>query len=546
MTAAVGIIAWALGSPAWADNSRIRLNSIGFFPERAKRASIVVSERRDLRFAVVRVGDGKEVLTGQVGPPAVNADTGEGLAVADFSVLEDPGAYFLDIPGVGRSPDFRVGADVYNIPYYTAMRGMYLWRCGTAVSGRHEGRVFSHGPCHLDDAYLDFVGGGHVVKPATKGWHDAGDYNKYVVNAGFTVGVMLQAWEHFGPRIQGIRLDLPESGNGTPDFLNEVRWELEWLLAMQMEDGRVYHKVSARGFGGFVMPEKDTAERYFAPWSSAATADFAAVMAMASRDFDPFDHAFARRCLTAAQISYRYLAAHPENHRADLSAFSTGAYQANDSRRRLWAAVELWQTTGDASYLNDFESRAKGLAHKVNRTCGWADVTNLGMYTYVLSRRAGREPSMVNAVRAELVSVADDIAKTASAHGYGRPLGTTYYWGCNGDVAQQVQTLQVANMLRPDRRYVDTSLDALGYLFGRNPYGRSFVTGLGHDPPMHPHDRRSAASNFPWPGYLVGGGWPKATDWQDKQENYRVNEIAINWNAALIYALAGFVEPGRN
>jgi len=77
-------------------------------------------------------------------------------------------------------------------------------------------------------------------------------------------------------------------------------------------------------------------------------------------------------------------------------------------------------------------------------------------------------------------------------------------------------------------------------LFGRNYYGRSFVTGLGFDPPQHPHHRldTGAYSDHPWPGYLVGGAHPEATDWQDVQANYRVNEIAINWNAALVYALA--------
>jgi endoglucanase len=111
-------------------------------------------------------------------------------------------------------------------------------------------------------------------------------------------------------------------------------------------------------------------------------------------------------------------------------------------------------------------------------------------------------------------------------------------------VAQQVQTLHVANALAPKAEYRDTALDALGHLFGRNYYGRSFVTGLGHNPPMHPHDRRSGADDVadPWPGYLVGGGWPKATTWVDKQESYQTNEIAMNWNATLIYALAAFAE----
>jgi endoglucanase len=534
------LLTGGLAVPSRAADSDLRLNTIGFLPQGEKRASIA---KQSSEFAVIRVSDGARVFAGRVSGPVVNGDTNEKLWTADFSSLREPGLYALDVRGVGRSAPFRVGADVYRLPFYTVMRGMYLWRCGTAVSGKQNGQTFAHGACHTNDAYLDFVGGGHVRKDGTRGWHDAGDYNKYVTNAGFTVGTMLQAWEQFKPTLSGVTLGIPESRNGAPDYLDEIRWELEWLLTMQMEDGRVFHKVSTRSFGGFVLPEAETAERYFAPWSSAATADFTAVMAMAARDFSAYDGTFARRCLDAAGKSFAYLTAHPEDHPAELRGFSTGGYQTGDGSRRLWAVAELWETTGDPAYLKEFERRAEASTPKVDRTCGWANVKNLGMYTYLLSRRKGKDPAVLDVARRELLSVADAIVRSRNSHGYGRPLGTVYYWGCNGDVAQQVETLQVAHRLTPKAEYLNTALDALGFLFGRNAYGRSFVTGLGHDPPMHPHDRRSGADAVvdPWPGYLVGGGWPKATDWVDRQESYQTNEIAINWNGALIYALAGFV-----
>jgi endoglucanase len=105
------------------------------------------------------------------------------------------------------------------------------------------------------------------------------------------------------------------------------------------------------------------------------------------------------------------------------------------------------------------------------------------------------------------------------------------------------------NTRRPStaRVYRETCLDALNHLFGRNGYGRSFVTGVGFHPPLHPHDRRSGGDNVadPWPGYLVGGPHPRAGDWHDEQTDYRTNEIAINWNAALVYALAAFLETAN-
>ena len=532
-----------LATAARGADSDIRLNTVGYLPDAPKAAS-VVGTGAATAFRVVRDADGQEVLSGKAAAPVRNADTGELLTTVDFSGLRDGGTYRLDIAGVGRSPPFRVGSDVYGAPFRTAMRAMYLWRCGTAVNGEHAGDTFAHAACHLEDAWLDYAGGGHRRIDVTGGWHDAGDYNKYVVNAGFSVGVMLQAWDHFGGRVGRLSLDVPESGNQTPDYLDELRWELEWLLKMQADDGRAYHKVSTVKFGGFVMPEAEKAERFLTPWSSAATADVVAVTAMAARHFAPHDTQFAGRCLAAARRGYAFLSKNPGDRRADLTGFSTGAYQADDESRRLWAAAELWETTGEAPFLSDFEGRAKALERKVDAHAGWANVKNLAMYTYALSGRGGRDAALLGAVRHALVAAADDILTTRDAHGYARPLGTRHFWGCNGDVAQQVQTLHVADTIRPDRAYADASLDALNYLFGRNPYGRSFVTGVGHSPPQHPHDRRSGSDTVdaPWPGYLVGGGWPKASDWKDVQDSYQTNEIAINWNATLVYALAKFVE----
>jgi len=541
LAAAVAAVSFLTAVWAAEESPKIRFNTIGYLPGKEKKASIATT---CTQFAVVRVKDGSKAFEGATTGPILNSDTQERLCIADFSALKETGEYQLNIAGVGRSAPFRVAADVYSQPFYVVMRGMYLWRCGTAVSGKHNGQIFAHGPCHIEDAWLDFVGGDHVRKDSTKGWHDAGDYNKYIVNAGITVGSMFRAWEDFGPQIRKVRLDIPESGGKTPDFLAELKWELEWLLTMQAPDGSVYHKLSTKRFGGFMLPELEKDERYFTPWSSAATADFVAMTALAARHFRPYEPAFADRCLEAAKKSYDFLKAHPEDHRADLRGFSTGGYGTRDPDDRLWAAAELWETTGETDLRRDFEARAKSMQPTVDRDWDWGNVKNLGLFTYLLSQRPGRDQTLVKQVRESLLATADGIVKTRNAHGYARPLGPVYYWGCNGSVARQTLVLRAAYHLSPKPEYLDTALDALNHLFGRNCYGRSFVTGLGFRPPMNPHDRRSAGDKVadPWPGYLIGGPHPRATSWQDTQADYRTNEIAINWNAALIYALAGFLE----
>ena len=254
-----------------AEDRGIRLNSIGFLPKQAKEISIVTACER---FSLKRASDGKVVFEGKPDGPLRNDDTKQDIYTADFSPIEEPGSYYVDIPGVGRSLEFKIANDIYNAPFYTVMRGMYLWRCGTAVSGTHNGATFAHAACHLDDAWLDYATGEKIKKDSLKGWHDAGDYNKYVVNAGVTVGMMLQAWEQFNNRLKDFRLDIPESGNALPDFLDEIKWETDWLFTMQAEDGKVYHKVSTTKFGGFILPEKETAKRYFTQWGYCCNGGF--------------------------------------------------------------------------------------------------------------------------------------------------------------------------------------------------------------------------------------------------------------------------------
>jgi endoglucanase len=228
----------------------------------------------------------------------------------------------------------------------------------------------------------------------------------------------------------------------------------------------------------------------------------------------------------------------------------------------LWAEAELWETTGSTDVLRDLEARIRTIHGQVNFQFDWDEMKDLGLMRYLLSTRSGRDPALVKLVRSNLLAVADETVQTVRQHGYARPVGSRYGWGCNGFVARQTMVLMTAERLtrtpgtvlhgaqrlqqpggtgKPE--YRAACQDALNYLFGRNNYCRSFVTGVGFNPPEHPHDRRSAADNIvePWPGYLVGGPNPKATDWKDIQNDARLNEIAINWNSALIYALAGFL-----
>ena len=533
-------------------SDEIRLNSLGFLPKAQKKATIISAVRRAAHkcstFLVKDAISGKTVYSARPAGPFVQQEVNTPawtVWIADFSKVNKPGRYYLEAAGVGRSYEFEIGDKVYNDAFITTMRAFYLWRCGTAVEGDYKGKHYSHAACHTDDAWLDYVNEPNTRRDGTGGWHDAGDYNKYVVNANVTVGALFWAWEQFGDKIKKFSLDLPDTAPGYPEFLKEIKWETDWLLKMQYADGsgRVSHKVSALKFCGFIMPEDENDKRYFTDWSSAATADFVAMTAMSARYFKPYDANYAQTCLDAAIKSYEFLVKNRENKPADMRPFRTGGYPTNDQDDRMWAAVELWETTGEPNYLRGFEWGASAFDDKIDLYWDWGSVKNLAMFRYLLSKREGKRDAIVEDAKRDLLTVADVLVSKRNKDVYGRCLGDEYRWGSNGAVAREVLTLQVANKVSPKEEYIDTALDSISHLFGRNYYCRSYVTGLGYKPPMNPHDRRSGADSVrkPWPGYVVGGGhW--ATDWQDIQADARTNEIAINWQAALVYALAGFVD----
>ncbi len=523
----------------------IRVNTIGFLPDALKRATIAPEASA---FRVLDAASGAVVFAGPVSAPIRTAvtDTDENVRVADFSALQTPGRYVIDVPGVGRSAPFEIGTKVWNEPYFLVTRAMYLWRCGVEVSGEWKGQKFHHAACHLGDGLLDAVGGpAGATKPGTGGWHDAGDYNKYIVNAGVSVGLMFKAWEQFRDRIEHVSLQLPESGKGMPDLLAELKFEFDWMFTMQATDGSVYHKLTARDFSYWGPPENDKSPRFFTPWGTTATADFVAMMALGARHFREFDPAYADRCLAAARKSWDFLVAHPEQHDADLTGFRTGGYGAPDAVHRLWALAELWETTGEAAYLKEFERRADAIEFTLSGP-DWGNVRDLALGTYLTaSRKDASNKGLVRHLTGSLLNQAARIVENCRVNPHGRPFGAAkpdFFWGCNGSVAGQTYLLQLADRLspKPEPLFRQTAQEALAHLFGRNYHGRSYVSGLGANPPAHMHDRRGDPA---WPGYLVGGPHPDARMYFDVTEDPSRNEIAINWNASLIYALAAFVEP---
>ena len=533
--------------------SPVRVNTVGYLPGSAKLT--VVTDTQAAHFVIRDYADHSIVYEGELTGPIESPDTQEQVWHGDFSKWREPGRYYVEVEDTGSSAAFEIGEDVYQEPLRTTMLGYYGLRCGEAVEFEHQGHTFAHGTCHVDDALASL--GSDTRVHATGGWHDAGDYGKYMVNSGFTMGMLLLAWEQFSAVLGDLAMpEIPEHDNDVPDYLDELRYQLEWMLTMQHESGAVHHKLSAATFSGFVLPERDLRPRALAPVSAEATADFAAALAQAARLFRPWDAAFAEQCLQAAEQAAAWLQANAEYPRVDLTGFDTGTYITSANDDRLWARTELWRATGDASGLESVEAELSAL--EVRLDWDWPNVENLALFTYALSDSADRTDTIVERVRERILAAANALAESAQVHAYGRSFGGNYYWGSNGVLARTVLTLGVAHQLQPDERYLNAAQRQLDHLLGLNVFSRSQVTGVGHLPPRFPHHRPSGADRVepPWPGLLVGGpnGQENADNqgydlsipakaWQDVQASYWSNEIAINWNAPLVYTLAWLLQP---
>ncbi len=532
----VGFIASCNSINPAAENS-IRINSLGYTPDGIKKATLFDSSDQ---FKVFDAQTHKMVFKGTATGPYYQKDVEQQALIADFSKLTRAGNYYLKSKNGACSQQFTIGEQVYDSAYYTAMRGFYLWRCGTGVFGVHRNDTFTQNACHLTDGWLNYTEFGHNHKDGTGGWHDAGDYGKYTVNSGITLGLLFFAWNNFESKLKPRSLDIPNTAQEYPDFLKELKWETDWLLKMEYPDfsGRISHKLSRLNFSAFIMPDQDVEKRYFSSWGTTATAHFAAVMAQAARYFKPYDPDYAQTCLNAALRAYKCLKHYPDYIKWQQDEFSTGGYQTPDTAARIWASAELWETTGEEQYLSDFENQISKIGLNVDMNWDWQNVKNLGVYTYLLSAKEGKSPIIYQGLSQSLTNTADSVAWWSDHDIYGRPFDK-YYWGCNGTVARLASNLYVAYAISRNQKYKQVNDNIIAHLFGRNFYGRSFVTGLGFNPPMYPHDRRSGADSVlvPWPGYLVGGGH-SATDWIDEETSYSHNEIAINWQASLVFALA--------
>jgi endoglucanase len=576
------------------------LNQLGFLPDGAKHAILPSSAARPFDWRILDE-KGRIVLTGRTSVFGPDIASGQTIHRIDLSALDRPGSYRLAV-GDSESRPFRVGAGLYDRLRYDAFNYFYQSRAGIPIEARFAGGSLWARPAgHLPEkapcaAGLDENGNVWPGCPYTRdvagGWYDAGDQGKYLVNGGIALWTLLDVYERekaLGrPSLYADgKARLPEAGNGVDDLLDEARWEMEFFLKMQVPDGTrlkvpvgrkrniaglVFTEIDASGMAHHKVgdehwtrlptpPHLDPERRLLFPPSTAATLNLAATAALCGRIWRTIDPAFAGRCLAAAERAWNAARRNPEVYAIDAFPGSGGYGDRDLSDEFYWAAAELFITTGKAEYAAALRAspyfRVPSAAEPA-----WPRTATLGTISLVLLPN-GLAESERAALRRGLVAAADGFLADEAKTGYRIPYApAAWLWGSNSFILNRAIILALANDFTGEARYRDGVIDAMDFILGRNPLDRSFVTGTGARPMMNPHHRfwthqLDPHMPGPPPGVLSGGPNSNASDptaialrghcapaacWMDDARAFSVNEVAINWNAPLVWVSAWLSE----
>lgn len=543
----------------------ILVNQIGYYPD-AQKVALIRSTAGT--FEVIDAVTGKRVFKGIPGEPQYWSFSGDTVRTADFSALKKPGTYRLCLGGSPVcSGEFPIGENIYTDITKASVKALYFNRSGYEITAEY-GSKWARPAGHPDTAVIVHESAASKARPAGTiisspgGWYDAGDYNKYIVNSSITNYTLLLFYQLYPDYCRSLNLHIPESTNAIADVVDELLYNLRWMLTMQdPADGGVYHKLTDKGFGGFEMPDKSVSPRYVVQKNTQATLDFAAVMAMAARVFanDPDEElkVLSVVCREAAGKAMTWAEKNPGILYKQPSDIMTGQYSDTLITDDLfWAMAETALTEDRPGDLP-----LSQISSIVAVTPWWKENQMLGVISLALSDKDNFKDQS-NAATEILISFADELVAKSEISPYRVSLDF-FLWGSNADVANQALVKLIALKKTGDKKYIRSIQGDIDWLLGRNPTGYCFVTGFGTRSPMHIHHRPSGADGVPEPvpGFLVGGPnievmhdcgpivnrskFPAAS-YTDSECSYSTNEICINWNAPLIFVLGWLDQAGAS
>lgn len=603
--AALCTAAAAAASSEQAPFAPVRLNQLGFLPQGVKRAIVPHRSAVPLPWRLLDAND-RVRASGRTQVFGRDRYSGEHVHRVDFGGFAEPGSGYRLVVGDARSRPLAISTTIYGRLGSDALAYFYHNRAGTPIEARFAGGSrWSRPAGHANEkagcvAGVDAAGnrwpGCDYMLDVTGGWYDAGDHGKYVVNGGIALWTLFDLYERQRhakrpPAFADGAAGSPDIGNGIDDLLDEARWQMAFMLRMQVPQGGIatvpvdakrvvaglrfaridasgmaHHKVADEKWTALpTAPHADPEKRILFPPSTAATLNLAATAAQCARIWRTIDPPFAARCLGAAERAWDAAARNPAVYAiADFTG--SGGYGDDDLTDEFyWAAAELFVTTGAPRYGRAVLA-SPHFARRQAADFGWADVATLGTISLsIVPNRLG--PPALAGLRASLRRAADAYLVQREAVGYAIPYAPAAYpWGSTSSLLNHAIVLALAHDATGEARYRDGVIDAADYLLGRNPLDQSFVSGYGARPLTNPHHRFWAHSldpRFPPPppGALSGGPNDSVmsddvartmkgrcapqTCWRDDIRAFSMNEVAINWNAPLVWVAAYLNEPAR-
>jgi endoglucanase len=550
--------------------SPVRVNQLGYLTAGPKRATYVTKATTALDWRLLDAGN-QIVATGKAKPYGADAASGDDVQLIDFGNVRKTGAFQLAV-GDDVSEPFDIGDQTYTDLRRDALEYFYNNRSGIEIKPEYVGQPYARAAGHLgispnqgDTEVPCFPGTCDYSLDVRGGWYDAGDHGKYVVNGALAAWQLLDLYEQSPTP---VALKIPEAGNSVPDVLDEARWELDFVLRMQVPAGQplagmVHHKIHDEKWTGLPLaPAADPQPRYLYPPSTAATLNLAAVGARCARVYARWDREQAKRCLAAAEKAWNAARQHPALY-APAGGEGGGAYDDVEVTDEFsWAAAELFAATGKASHK-------KFITTSLKAADGFSWQETGGLADLALARAPWRLTLIEQwRLRQRIANVADVYLADLKSQGYAnpyKPADGKYVWGSNSGTANNAMILAIAADLTGRASYRSAALESLDYLLGRNAVGLSYVTGYGERSSHNQHHRFWAHSlnpalPSPFPGSLAGGpnsglqdpvaqrnlqGCAPAKCYIDEIGSYSTNEVAVNWNSALAWLTAYADSEGR-
>lgn len=561
------------------------VNQLGFLPNGPKFATLVHPSLKPVRWSL-KTQSGELLANGSTKPFGFDPSSGFDAHQINFTKYTALNSQvYLEADGV-KSDVFSIAPNLYDQLSIDALSYFYLVRSGTAILPEIAGEEYARPIGHTADRStrcIDKSTAREIYNQSwtcdykidvSGGWYDAGDFGKYVVNGGIAVAQMMSAYEralyYSGSNSKLIKAKLRNDNpsNVLPDILAEAKWQLDFLMRMQVPSGEKYagmahHKIHGVEWNGLPLwPHKDPVRRAVHRPSTAATLNLAAVTAQAARLFKPYDEEYTNQLITASKRAHAAAVKTPSL----IAPSSGGQYGGGDyddedvSDEFYWADVELYVTTGGVEYLNRIKA-SKYWSSGVFKPSGidWRFLAGFARLQLALIPNSLPDDDRLFVQRSVLAAAENYLfMQESEAFDIMFKADEGFGWGSNHSILQNMVVVAAAYDLVKDKKYLNAARKGMDYILGRNVLGISYVTGYGTRSSQNQHARifaRNIDASFPpMPhGALAGGpnsipaddiaineleGCAPQACYVDHHKSFSTNEIAINWNAALSWVAA--------